>query len=97
MASIPYLSWTDKEERPIETCKLEDLELSVVNLASMPTGIGAKDLDMACFSLVKTFPECDPRAKAMPPWPPKEPFHRVAKRYQSLSGPSTVVRGEAQN
>jgi hypothetical protein len=50
----------------------------VFSFPSLRTGEGAKDLDMMCFSLVKTFPDQDPRSKAMPPWAPKEAFHRVA-------------------
>ncbi|ECF2753733.1 hypothetical protein E2D35_20800 [Salmonella enterica subsp. enterica serovar Ituri] len=53
---------------------------------SFPTyraGEGAKDLDMISFSLVKTFPEDDPRSKKMPPWAPKKAFHRIARFYQT--------------
>lgn len=53
---------------------------------SFPTyraGEGEKDLDMISFSLVKTFPEDDPRSKQMPPWAPKKAFHRIARFYQT--------------
>ncbi|UKZ97197.1 uncharacterized protein TrAFT101_011963 [Trichoderma asperellum] len=50
----------------------------------MPAGEGARDLDMMCFSLVKTFPEKDSRSKDMPPWVPKESFHRVAEAFRSM-------------
>ncbi|ODM22836.1 hypothetical protein SI65_00425 [Aspergillus cristatus] len=50
----------------------------VFSFACMRTGEGAKDLDMMCYSLVKTFPDQNPRSRAMPPWAPKESFHRVA-------------------
>ncbi|WP_420257894.1 glycoside hydrolase family 113 [Enterobacter intestinihominis] len=53
---------------------------------SFPTyraGEGAKDLDMLSFSLVKTFPEDDPRSQQMPPWAPKKAFHRIARFYQT--------------
>lgn len=61
----------------------------VFSFPTYPTGEGAKDLDMAAFGLVKTFPASDPRSKAMPPWAPKEAFHRVAefnRRYAALAG-----------
>ncbi|MGW3690042.1 hypothetical protein [Streptomyces sp. NPDC005125] len=54
----------------------------VFSFPAMRTGEGAKDLDMACFSLVKTFAQDDPRSKAMPPWEPKEAFHRLAEVYR---------------
>lgn len=54
----------------------------VFSFPSYRTGEGAKDLDMVSFSLVKTFPNEDPRSKAMPPWAPKEAFHRAAEFYR---------------
>jgi hypothetical protein len=48
------------------------------------SGEGARDLDKMCFSLVKYFPEQDPRSKATPPWTPKESFYRVADFFRSL-------------
>lgn len=53
----------------------------VFSFPAMKTGDGSKDLDKMGFSLVKTFPEGDPRSKEMPPWEPKEAFHRLAKLY----------------
>ena len=56
----------------------------VFSFPCMPAGKGAKDLDMMSFSLVKTFPEQDSRSKDMPPWVPKESFHRVAEVFRSM-------------
>lgn len=50
----------------------------------MPAGEGARDLDMMCFSLVKTFSKQDSRSKEMPPWVPKESFHHVAQVFRSM-------------
>lgn len=50
----------------------------------LPAGKGARDLDMMSFSLVKTFPGKDSRSKDMPPWVPKESFHRVAEVFRSM-------------
>ena len=47
-------------------------------------GEGAKDLDLVAFSLIKTYPKDDPRSKAMPPWAPKESFHRVASLFAQM-------------
>ena len=54
----------------------------VFSFPSYRTGEGAKDLDMMSFSLVKTFPVDDPRSRQMPPWAPKEAFHRIAETYR---------------
>lgn len=56
----------------------------VFSFPCMPSGDGASDLDMMSFSLVKHFPGQDARSKAMPPWAPKESFHRVAEFFQSM-------------
>ncbi|UKZ79010.1 hypothetical protein TrVFT333_006761 [Trichoderma virens FT-333] len=56
----------------------------VFSFPCMPAGEGARDLDMMCFSLVKTFPKTDSRSKDMPPWVPKESFHRVAQVFRSM-------------
>ncbi|RMB83385.1 hypothetical protein [Streptomyces shenzhenensis] len=64
----------------------------VFSFPAMRTGEGAKDLDMACFSLVKTFGHEDPRSTAMPPWEPKEAFHRVAEFYRRHAAADTSDR-----
>jgi hypothetical protein len=59
---------------------LADVHAVFVYVFSSPcmrAGEGPKDLDMMCFSLVKSLPDCDARLKAMPPWVPKESFHSV--------------------
>lgn len=57
----------------------------VFSFPCMRKGEGPSDLDMMCFSLVKYFPEGDPKSNAMPPWTPKESFHRVADFFLSKS------------
>lgn len=47
-------------------------------------GEGAKDLDLVSYALVKTYPEDDARSKAMPPWAPKESFHRLAGLFAQM-------------
>ncbi|BCS30673.1 uncharacterized protein APUU_80976A [Aspergillus puulaauensis] len=83
---------SEKEQADYVGTQLELLHNAGVNGAfiflfsfpCMPTGKGAKDLDMMCFSLVKTFPQQDSRSKDMPPWEPKEAFHRVAEVFRSM-------------
>lgn len=56
----------------------------VFSFPCMRRGEGPSDLDMMCFSLVKYFRNGDPRSNAMPPWTPKESFHRVADFFLSM-------------
>ncbi|MBD8166054.1 hypothetical protein IFU27_01835 [Erwinia persicina] len=46
-------------------------------------GEGDKDLDMVRYSLVKTFPDSDPRSTQLPPWAPKKAFNRVASFFKT--------------
>jgi hypothetical protein len=64
----------------LDLLTLADVHAVFVYVFSFPcmrAGEGPKDLDMMCFLLVKSLPDCDGRLKAMPPWVPKESFHRV--------------------
>ncbi|MDX6914992.1 hypothetical protein R9X49_07705 [Pectobacterium carotovorum] len=62
---------------------VEGVFIYVFSFPTYRTGEGAKDLDMMSFSLVKTFPENDPRSTQIPPWMPKESFHRIASFYRN--------------
>jgi hypothetical protein len=66
----------------LSTKDVRGIFIYVFSFPSYRTGEGARDLDMVAYALVKTFPESDPRSKAMPPWAPKESFHRVADFYR---------------
>lgn len=48
-----------------------------------PFGEGARDLDMMSFSLVKTYPDSDPRSKQLPPWEKKESFYRTKTFFET--------------
>ncbi|WP_217696672.1 hypothetical protein [Mycobacterium sp. GA-1841] len=64
----------------------EGVHAAFVYVFSFPShryGEGAKDLDMVAYSLVKTWPDDDPRSQAMPPWQPKLAFSRVADLFAS--------------
>ena len=61
----------------------------VFSFPCMRKGEGPSDLDMMCFSLVKHFPDQDPRSNAMPPWAPKESFYRVADFFRSRLQPES--------
>ncbi|KAL2838555.1 hypothetical protein BJY01DRAFT_219932 [Aspergillus pseudoustus] len=68
----------------LASAEVEAAFIYLFSFPCMPTGEGARDLDLACYSLVKTFPEQDPRSKSMPPWAPKLSFHRVAEIFASM-------------
>ena len=67
----------------LSSAGVDGVFIYVFSLPTYRAGEGAKDLDMISFSLVKTFPEDDPRSKQMPPWAPKKAFHRIARFYQT--------------
>ncbi|OJJ97780.1 hypothetical protein ASPACDRAFT_1890317 [Aspergillus aculeatus ATCC 16872] len=55
----------------------------------MPAGVGARDFDMMCFSLVKYLPEVEKGDQeenrvGMPQWVPKEAFFRVAECFRAM-------------
>lgn len=67
----------------------EGVDAAFVYVFSFPSyrfGDGARDFDMVSYSLVKTFPESDPRSQLMPPWEPKEAFHAVAEHFGKHAG-----------
>ncbi|KAI7205543.1 hypothetical protein D0869_01374 [Hortaea werneckii] len=82
--SVPTRSETEQAdyiEAQLGLLQSQDLQAAFVYLFSFPSfpaGEGDRDLDMMAFSLVKTFHQDDVRSKAMPPWEPKEAFHRLA-------------------
>ena len=63
---------------------VDGIFIYVFSFPLYPVGEGVTDLDMVSYSLVKTYPEDDPRSKAMPPWAPKEAFYRLARIYQQF-------------
>ncbi len=42
------------------------------------------DADMTAYPIVKSYPPEDLRSKLLPPWEPKEAFHRISKVYKEL-------------
>ncbi|MER8072104.1 hypothetical protein ABTZ59_27770 [Streptomyces sp. NPDC094034] len=59
--------------------KVDALFVFEFSKPALPTGDGAKDLDMANFAIVSTYPASDPRSQQMPPWKRTEGFRRVSK------------------
>lgn len=78
----------DYLERQFRIYAEHDVYAAFAFLFSFPLrrfDVGARDMDMISFSLVKYFPSGDPRNDAMPPWEPKASFHRLAKVFAELS------------
>lgn len=72
-----------------------DIDGVFVYLFSFPTfpvGEGLRDFDMMSFSLVKTYRKDHPKGQYMPPWEPKEAFHRVSRIFQSFIHLSSGLR-----
>ncbi|RMY59958.1 hypothetical protein D0863_11756 [Hortaea werneckii] len=88
---VPIRSETEQAdyiETQLGLLQSQDLHAAFVFLFSFPSfpaGEGNRDLDMMAFSLVKTFHDNDARSKAMPPWAPKEAFHRLAAIYDRFT------------
>ncbi|TDC80499.1 hypothetical protein [Streptomyces hainanensis] len=59
--------------------KVDGVFVYVFSFPTYPLGEGPNDLDMVNFAIVKTYPAQDSRSRQMPPWEPKESFHRVAE------------------
>jgi hypothetical protein len=75
----------------LDTAGVDGTFIYVFSFPTYPTGEGARDLDLASFALVKTFPKDDPRSNAMPPWAPKEAFQRTAEFFQRYAAGAASV------
>ncbi|CQD23217.1 MULTISPECIES: FAD-dependent oxidoreductase [Mycolicibacterium] len=86
---VPVRSESEQAEyvtQQLEVFASEDVDAAFVYVFSFPLyryGEGAKDLDMMSYSLVKTFPDEDPRSRQTPPWEPKLAFERVADAFRA--------------
>lgn len=93
---VPVRSETEQADyvetqiRLLAGAAAEAVFIFVFSMPAMPFGEGVRDMDQVSFSLVKTFPATDARSKLMPPWEPKEAFHRVAGAYKALEATSSI-------
>ncbi len=62
---------------------VEGVFIFIFSFPAYRLGEGDKDLDMVSYSLVKTFPDSDPRSTQLPPWAPKKAFNRVASFFKT--------------
>ncbi|MCP3727546.1 hypothetical protein M3I53_31260 [Paraburkholderia sp. CNPSo 3272] len=74
--------YVEEQLELLSGAEVDGVFIYVFSFPSYRFGEGARDLDMMSFSLVKTFPDGDPRSNQMPPWAPKAAFHRVADFFQ---------------
>ena len=70
----------------LDGARVDGVFAYVFSFPSMPLGTGDRDMDMMCFSFVKTFPKSDPRSDEMPPWAPKKSFYRLAEVFKQAKG-----------
>lgn len=77
----------DYDEQQIRLLNNSGIEGMFIFLFSFPispyreTGM---DADLTAYPIVKSFPKDDSRSLRMPPWEPKEAFHRIASVYKKL-------------
>ena len=77
--------YVETQVRLLSQAPVDGLFIYVFSMPNYPVGEGVTDFDMVSYSIVKTFPASDSRSKKMPPWAPKEAFHRLAASYGELA------------
>lgn len=81
--------YLETQLRLLETTDVAGAFVFEFSKPALPTGEGRRDVDVANFAIVKTWPQGDPRAEQMPPWAPTEGFHRVAEVFSDLATTTT--------
>jgi len=76
--------YIETQVKLLSNAGVDGVFIYVFSFPLYPIDEGARDLDMMSFSLVKTYPHNDPKSKMMPPWEPKEAFHRLATLYAQM-------------
>lgn len=69
----------------LSRANIDGVFIYVFSFPAYPIGEGDRDFDMMSFALVKTFPPAHPGSEKMPPWEPKEAFHRVASVFREMA------------
>lgn len=77
--------YIEEQLRLLSGAGIDGVFIYVFSFPVYSYGEGAKDLDMMSYSLVKTYPESHANGRRMPPWEPKEAFHRVALIYKAMA------------
>ncbi|UIB00368.1 hypothetical protein KUD97_01455 [Desulfovibrio desulfuricans] len=68
----------------LTSSNIDGVFIFVFSFPTFPHAEGARDFDMMSFSLVKTYPKGHAKGQGVPPWEPKEAFHRIARFYQRV-------------
>lgn len=76
--------YVEEQLQLLTNSDVDGVFIYVFSFPTFPHGEGARDFDMMSFSLVKTYPKAHPKGLGIPPWQPKEAFHRIAKIYTRL-------------
>lgn len=74
----------EQQIRLLANTDIDGVFIYVFSFPLSPYRENGLDSDMTAYPIVKTFPKDDPRSSQMPPWQPKEAFHRIAATYKDL-------------
>lgn len=77
--------YAEEQIRLISKSDVEGMFVYVFSFPIAPYREKGHDADMTAYPIVKSFAKADPRSRQMPPWEPKEAFHRVGDMYKSLA------------
>ncbi|MFF1932046.1 hypothetical protein [Streptomyces sp. NPDC058228] len=80
--------YIETQARLMATAGVDAVFVFEFSKPALPTGERAKDLDMASFSIVSSFPPGDPRSQQMPPWKRTEGFRRVSEVFAKFAAGS---------
>lgn len=80
--------YVEEQLQLLTDSNIDGVFIFVFSFPAFLHGEGARDFDMMSFSLVKTYSKDHPKGQRMPPWEPKEAFHRLAEIYQRLASHS---------
>lgn len=76
--------YNEQQIRLLNDSGIEGMFIFEFSFPIAPYRESGHDADLTAYPIVKSFPSDDPRSLQMPPWVPKEAFHRVAAVYKEL-------------
>lgn len=77
--------YAETQIRLLKDSGIEGMFIFEFSFPIAPYRESGHDADMTAYPIVKSFPKDDPRSDMMPPWQPKEAFHRVASVYKEIA------------
>lgn len=76
--------YDEQQIRLLSDSGIDGLFIFVFSFPIAPYREIGLDYDLTAYPIVKSFPKDDPRSRQMPPWQPKEAFHRIGAVYHEL-------------